>query len=128
MSPWQEEDLLIPGILKSGLLENNGPIKAILTEHTKGREYISKMRTSINGDTIDEKVFLGSSMEYVSLLREHIRKENTLLFPLVESRMPMEEQYSMYNEFMEFEAREIGEGHHAELHDRLERLESKYLV
>ncbi|MHC1732200.1 MAG: hemerythrin domain-containing protein [Bacteroidales bacterium] len=123
----KEEDLLIPGILKSGVLENNGPISAILAEHTKGREYISRMRRSIDGDIIDKDGFLGSSREYVSLLREHIRKEDTLLFPLVESRMPMEDQYRMYNEFMEFEAREIGEGHHAELHNKVERLESKYL-
>jgi hypothetical protein len=34
----------------------------------------------------------------------------------------------MYEEFMEFEDREIGQGHHEELHSLLERLESKYLV
>lgn len=122
----KEEDLLIPGILKAGLLDNNGPIKAILSEHHQGREYISRMRKSIEGDTIDEEGFLGSSMEYVSLLREHIRKEDTLLFPLIESKMPMEEQYRMYDEFMEFEVTQIGEGHHEELHNLLEGLKDKY--
>ncbi|NLE36173.1 MAG: hemerythrin [Bacteroidales bacterium] len=122
----KEEDLLIPGILKSRILENNGPISAILSEHVQGRDYIAKMRKSINGGTIKVDEFLRSSMEYVTLLRDHIRKENTLLFPLIEARMPMDEQHSLYGEFMEFEYRQIGYGRHEELHSMLERLEKKY--
>lgn len=60
------------------------------------------------------------------MLRSHIGKEHTLIFPLVEARMPMDEQHSLYNEFMEFELRQIGYGHHEELHSTLEKLEKKY--
>jgi hemerythrin-like domain-containing protein len=122
----KEEDLLIPGILKSRVLENNGPISAILAEHVQGRDYIAKMRKSINGDTIRVDEFLRSSHEYVTLLRSHIRKENTLLFPLIEARMPQKEQHNLYKEFMEFEYRQIGYGHHEELHSMIETLEKKY--
>ena len=122
----KEEDLLIPGILKSRILENNGPISAILSEHVQGRDYIAKMRKSINGESVKVDEFLRSSQEYVSLLRSHIRKENTLLFPLIEARMPMAEQHNLYKEFMEFEYRQIGYGHHEELHSILESLEKKY--
>jgi hemerythrin-like domain-containing protein len=124
----KEEDLLIPGILKFGLFDNNGPIRAILSEHSQGREHIAKMRKSIAGETINNDEFVGSSLAYVSLLREHIRKENTLLFPLIDSWMPTEELYLMYDKFMEFEEREIGKGHHEELHALLEALKSIYLI
>jgi len=124
----KEEDLLIPGILKFGVLENNGPVRAILSEHVQGREHIAKMREIIAGDTINKEKFVESSLAYVSLLREHIRKEDTLLFPLIESRMPSEELHRMYEEFMKFEEREIGQSHHEELHSLLERLKNKYLV
>ena len=86
----KEEDLMIPGILKAGVLENNGPIRAILSEHVQGREYIARMRESIAGGTVNKEAFVVSAQAYVSLLREHIRKENTLLFPLIESGMPLE--------------------------------------
>lgn len=124
----KEEDFLIPAIRRSGIFTDEGPLGRILAEHDQGREYISEMHDSIIGSRVSSERFLKASRAYVELLREHIRKENTLLFPLVDSRFSDTEQHELYNEFRQFEEKVIGNGRHAELHSTLARLSDKYLT
>ena len=109
-------------------MKDDGPINAILSEHNQGRDYIREMHDSVIGIQVNEKKFIESSLAYVALLREHIRKENTLLFPLVDAGLSASEQEELFRQFQEFEEKVIGNGRHVELHAQLERLKQKYLT
>ena len=49
---------------------------------------------------------------YLRLLRDHIRKEDEILFVLADEALTLEEQKGLLRAFEEHEAREIGPGIH----------------
>ncbi len=76
---------------------------------------------------VDKPLFIQASRDYISLMRSHIQKENTVLFPLVDIKLSVSEQKLLYEKFENHEENIIGRGRHEELHNILETLEGKYL-
>jgi hemerythrin-like domain-containing protein len=56
--------------------------------------------------------FIQHGQSYVKLLREHIRKEDTCLFPAANHRLTEEDQEQFLAAFEKVEAEEIGEEAH----------------
>ncbi|MGC8857472.1 MAG: hemerythrin domain-containing protein [Anaerolineae bacterium] len=54
----------------------------------------------------------GNALNYVTLLRQHILKENHILFPLAAQVIPPEEQEQIVVRFEGVEHEESGEGIH----------------
>ena len=123
----KEEDFLFPTLEKSGIKKEKGPIGAMLSEHTQGRNYIKQMQNSILKNQIDKQLFITASRGYISLMRSHIQKENTVLFPLIDTKLSASEQNDLYDKFETHEEQVIGKGRHEELHSLLESLAKKYL-
>jgi len=61
------------------------------------------------------------------LLREHIQKENTVLFPMADRILPDDRQQQLLEQFETFEEEVIGKGIHERLHETLHKLGEKYL-
>ena len=87
----------------------------MLPEHAKGRELIKEMETAISGKEEHER-FTRAAKEYSSLLRDHIEKENCILFPSAEKALTGAQLDRMHDEFEQFESKVIGAGRHEELH------------
>ncbi len=78
----KEEQGLFPLMEKRGVPKEGGPIGCMLHEHELGRELTHIMETAAsNGDAAR---FADAAEEYVVLLREHIFKENFVLFRIAE--------------------------------------------
>lgn len=122
----KEEGLLFPALVKSGLRHDGGPVGQMLAEHAAGRGYIAEMSACTEGD-FDRDGFTGAARNYIGLLREHISKENTVLFPYSDRTLPPGEQERLLEQFEIFEEQVMGKGTHEKLHELLGRLESKYL-
>ena len=122
----KEEGLLFPALVKSGLRNDGGPVGQMLAEHALGRGYIAEMSACAEGD-FDRDGFAAAARNYIGLLREHISKENTVLFPYSDRTLPTGEQEQLLEQFETFEEQVMGKGTHEELHELLGRLESKYL-
>jgi hemerythrin-like domain-containing protein len=122
----KEEGLLFPALSKAGIPEKGGPIEVMLSEHEQGRRFIRQMDLAIASGP-DHRGFAEASRNYSSLLRNHIQKENNVLFPMAEATLDQARLERLYESFEEHEERVIGHGRHEELHQVLEDLKAKYL-
>ena len=123
----KEELFLFPALEKAGVMKEGGPIGKMLMEHTKGRELIKKMQESILNDKVNKTAFITAALEYVRHMRAHIEKENTVLFPMIDTRMSASEQKELFENFENHEEKVIGENRHEELHALLDIFRTKYL-
>jgi hemerythrin-like domain-containing protein len=123
----KEEKILFPALEEVGIKNENGPIGVMLAQHKQGREFIKQMLGSIANKTINKNAFVSAASSYVNLLRNHIEKEDTILFPLSDVKLSPSKQIELWMNFEALEKNVIGEGKHEELHLLLEKLEKKYL-
>jgi hemerythrin-like domain-containing protein len=121
----KEEGLLFPAMVAAGIPDKGGPIGVMLAEHTRGRQLIRDMEESISTG-VDRVKLAHASGEYAVLLRVHIRKENTALFPMAEKVLKEIQLEKLYEGFEEHEEKVIGHGRHEELHAMLKSLQEKY--
>ncbi len=122
----KEEGALFPALTEAGLPERGGPIGVMLAEHAQGRDYIKEMEVAIVSGP-DYVTFSHGAHAYSALLRNHILKENNLLFPMAEKTLEKDRMNELYNSFQQHEEKVIGKGRHEELHKTLKELQRKYL-
>ncbi len=84
----KEEDLLFPGLEAEGMSQDSGPIAVMLSEHEAGRIYVRSMAAAIegarDGDDLAGDQLRDSAYGFVSLITEHIGKENNILFNMAD--------------------------------------------
>jgi hemerythrin-like domain-containing protein len=123
----KEEDFLFPALEKVGIKNEDGPIGVMLAQHKQGRELIKQMQESIVNKIINRNVFVDAASSYVNLLRNHIEKEDTLLFPLSDTKLSASKQKELLKNFENLEKNVIGEGKHEEFYSLLVKFKRKYL-
>jgi len=80
----KEEDLLFPLLKERGVPEEGGPIGVMLQEHVLGRDCVRRMREASEAAEFDGPTFAVAANEFIPLLRQHIYKENNVLYPMGE--------------------------------------------
>lgn len=121
----KEEGLLFPALTRAGIPEKNGPIGVLLSEHTEGRKLIKDMQDALSPE-VNYSRFAQSAGRYSNLMRNHIQKENDVLFPAAEKSLTDTQLLELYDNFQRHEEEVIGEGKHEELHAMLKNLKKKY--
>lgn len=121
----KEEGILFPAMEAAGIPNEGGPIGVMLHEHVLGRERIRGMTAALEGSG-DPESFAREAAGYIELLRQHIEKENQVLFPMGERMLSAESLESLYPRFEDHEERVIGHGRHEELHAMLAEFEKRY--
>ena len=128
----KEEELLFPALEQIGVNRDNGPIGVMLREHQLGRESVQKMKAAFSqfktGSVSAAVDFTRNARDYISLLDQHIEKENNVLFPLAEKQLSEAKLAELLKGFEKIEADKIGVGKHEEFHKMIDQLESAYLV
>ncbi|MCF8232200.1 MAG: hemerythrin domain-containing protein [Bacteroidales bacterium] len=123
----KEENHFFPALEEAGIARKRGPIGVMLEEHEQGRTLIKNMQSAVSKEGINKKAFVNAATSYIELLRNHINKENTILFPMGAARLTEPKQNDLLKDFEKLETDVIGEGKHEELHHLLETLKGKYL-
>lgn len=127
----KEEELLFPALEQVGVGRDKGPIGVMLKEHQQGREYVQKMKAAISqiksGAASAVFDFTRTARDYISLLDQHIDKENTVLFPLAEKQLTAAKLAELSKGFEIIETEKIGVGKHEEFHKVIDHLEKVYL-
>lgn len=115
----KEEKLLFPRLEARGADRMGCPIAELTDEHETGRAHVRAIRAALAG-AADEagpaKEVAGHLAEYAELLREHIRKENEVLFPCADRVLSREDQHELARGFERVEAEETGAGVHERYH------------
>ena len=123
----KEEGFLFPALEEAGVKNQNGPIGVMLDQHKLGRGFIKQMEESISNIIINKNAFVDAASSYVTLLRNHIEKEDTFLFPLGDAKLSASKQQELLHNFEDLEKNVIGKGKHEELHALLEEFQKRYL-
>lgn len=90
----KEEDVLFKALVANGMPEQNSPVAAMLMAHDQGRAYVRGMeqtaRQALAGEATTEIIasLTENARGYAALLRDHIEKEDTILYPLAERILP----------------------------------------
>ena len=95
----KEEASLFPALVKAGVPAEGGPIAVMLEEHREGRALILTMATAPT-----PAARARAAQDYVRLLRDHIAKEDGILWPLAESVLDERAQQAVAREFETVEA------------------------
>ena len=109
----KEEGLFFPALEQAGIPKKNGPIGQMLIEHELGRKYIKEMTDALAGEAWNSQAFSVAAENYATLLRSHIQKENTVLFPMGDKILAPELQKKLLQEFEHFEETVMGPGIHS---------------
>ncbi|MDO8504175.1 MAG: hemerythrin domain-containing protein [bacterium] len=117
----KEEDLLFPAMEEAGIPKEDGPIGVMIDEHNLGRSYVKAMR-----EAKDQKDFAAAAKNYVSLLTQHIDKEDNILYQIADMHLSKEKQNELLDQFEKVEKEKIGHGKHEEFHQMLEKLKNIY--
>jgi hemerythrin-like domain-containing protein len=88
----KEEDVLFEALVANGMPRANSPVAAMLMEHDHGRAFVKGMekaaQEALEGKPGQDAVIAENALGYVALLREHISKEDGILYPLSERVIP----------------------------------------
>ena len=126
----KEEDVLFPELERRGVPREGGPIGVMLWEHEEGRRHIRAMAdglAKLQGGEPGAAAAIGSSASaYVDLLRLHIRKENTILFPMADRVVPADAAAGLIEAFEVIERERVGAGRHEAFHAMLHSLRERY--
>ena len=94
----KEERYLFPALAQAGVPAEGGPVAVMLAEHVEGRALIAAMASA------DPRGRPGAARRYIRLLRDHIDKENGVLFPLADAVIEPQAQQALAREFETVEA------------------------
>ncbi len=111
----KEEDRLFPAMEESGIPREGGPLGVMVMDHIAGREAIQGMVESMDkasqGDAAAVKAFADNAGEYISLLSDHIRKEDHCLFSMADSALDKGAQKALLESFRQVEKEAGGTRH-----------------
>ncbi len=123
----KEENLLFKTMVDRGFPLQGGPIAVMLSEHDTGRSLIRGIAggaSALGRDPGATQQIIQNGRGYIQLLRAHIDKENTVLFPMADNVLSPEDQAHLGKEFERFEEEETGAGVHEASLKLLEELKA----
>ena|SRR3989344_2798196 len=127
----KEEDLLFPAMEKAGIPNEGGPIGMMLEEHNLGRNYVKNFAKAIEdfkaGDPKAGKKIIENTNRYIALLRDHIDKEDNILYMMADMHLSPKKQTELLKQFDKVEEERIGAGRHEKFHQMLDKLKTVYL-
>jgi len=112
----KEESRLFPAMERCGLPADAGPTSVMRHEHEIGRAHIRKMAEAIEaserGEARAADMFAFEARGFVDHLRDHIAKEDQILFPMADRMLSGAVQDELLRGFEHAEAHEVGAGAH----------------
>lgn len=123
----KEEGVLFERMVAAGLPREVGPVAVMLSEHEQGRTFTRGMQSAAErlaaGDTAAAHEVVANARGYAALLRQHIQKEDGILFPMADQMIPVAQHASVLEGFEQVEHEETGEGVHEKFLALAEALE-----
>lgn len=127
----KEEKLLFPALERIGVSRESGPIGVMLAEHDQGRGHVGEMakalRSMQNRTPAAAQSFQQHAAAYIRLLRQHIEKEDRVLFQIAEQHLSDPAKNELADQFEQVEQKIIGAGKHEQYHALLNGFADRYL-
>ena len=114
----KEESCLFPCLEKKGISREGGPIGMMLYEHQVGRELVARIQALLAEHEMrrsDPGELARLCAEYTGHLRQHVFKEENVLFRMGESVMDGEDHLSSRTCYEKTEEERVGKEKHEEM-------------
>lgn len=125
----KEEDLLFTRLQSKGLFRRGGVIASMLIDHERGRRLVSEMGKAAAdyeaGNRGAGDRWATAALDFVDLMRAHLREEEASLFVMAESFLQPAEQSELAEEFQRLEGAQAISGRHRLIHQMPEMLPEK---
>lgn len=126
----KEEDLLFPLLETRGVPREGGPIGVMLYEHSLARKFTQQMADALaaleDGDQDAENRFKVAAHQYIELLRNHIFKEDNVLFHMADRLLTDDDQTTLCGRFCEVGCRGFGGKQREELVRMADELQQQW--
>ncbi|MDA8412232.1 MAG: hemerythrin domain-containing protein [Desulfobacteraceae bacterium] len=116
----KEEDVLFKALVDNGMPKEHSPVAAMLMEHDQGRSFVRALEAAVHeaqtGRTDNYQTIAANALGYAALLRDHISKEDDILYPLAERVLPETMRSGILRGYQDAEAQvaaEFGAGYDA---------------
>jgi hemerythrin-like domain-containing protein len=88
----KEEEVLFAAMVEAGFPRQAGPVGVMLAEHAEGRRLVGLLRALSEQPApwadAERQLLVEAANGYGGLLRSHIHKEDAILYPMAEQRVP----------------------------------------
>lgn len=125
----KEEGVLFGAMIDSGVPREGGAIAMLLDEHEQGRAFNRAMRDGAKrlegGDRTASRQVTSAVRGYVALLRDHIAKEDEMIFPMADDMIAPERLEDVMRGFEQIERQDAGAGAHERFLALAARLEQE---
>ena len=127
----KEEDILFKAMVEAGFPSQGGPIAAMLHEHDVGRAFVTRL-ADLAGQAApwsgeDREALAEAAHGYANLLRQHIQKEDAILYPMAEQHLPPQLMERVDEACERYEQEKTGSGEHERLHRLAEELVARHV-
>ena len=125
----KEEGVLFVAMQENGVAVEGGPLGVMLHEHEQGRAFTRGMREAAEqlqaGQPEARSEVVQNALKYAALLRQHIAKEDGVLFPMADRVIPAAQHDQVEQAFEHVEHEETGAGVHEKYLALAEKLEQE---
>jgi hemerythrin-like domain-containing protein len=115
----KEEGILFVAMDANGMPQDAEPVSIFLEEHEEGRRLTRAILEGAKrvqaGDAASTQDIAQNALNYITLLREHIQKEDHVLFPMADDIIPARQHQQLMADFDHIE-------HEAEVHEKYLRI------
>lgn len=126
----KEEDILFERMIERGFPRQAGPLAVMYHDHEVGRGHVRALAGIADGANAvapaEVELFLANVEGYVPLLRQHIVKEDRVLYPMAIEVLTGPELDAMNAQFAAFEAGMRADGTYDRLRELADRLTLRY--
>ncbi len=111
------------------MLREGGPVGVMLVEHDQGRGFVRAMEAALEryreGEKLAGATLAVHARAYVELLRDHIAKEDSVLFPLTDRLLTETDVKELSRKFEQVETEVVPEGAERKYRALVGRLEQE---
>ncbi|MEK7411839.1 MAG: hemerythrin domain-containing protein [Planctomycetota bacterium] len=118
----KEEEILFPVL--EAQIPGFGPTQVMRAEHVEGRALIRAMVDALAQN--DAANFAKAARGYVALLRDHIAKEDDILFRMAQAILTPEQDAAILDAYRRIEHDDMGDGTHFRMLGIADRLAGAY--
>ena len=123
----KEEKVYFPLLLERGM-PPQGPVAVMLAEHQKERDYLNKLKSLLPEAKQNkelEQEFSNIFCEYSALTKDHIWKENDILYPMGRKFVQPDDVPYLVTEFKRIEQESLGVGAYTRYKTLVDALEKE---
>ncbi len=126
----KEENILFPFLETRGFSAHSGPVAVMVHEHILGRNYVKGISEGLalykNGNKSGVTDIKTNMLGYIDLLRNHISKENNVLFRMADGVISDEDDKFLMSQFDSVFKHHYSADDEGDFVSRIERLAASY--